>query len=82
MTDGARIDDDQVVMRAARAAHAHADATTQTARFLDRVGAVPDPAVIAEYAALLAREESPRDERADALRDAGLDVPSLDTDAA
>ncbi|MFV2022608.1 hypothetical protein [Micromonospora sp. LOL_023] len=70
--------DDRTLMRAMRAAHAHADATTETARFLDRMGQVPDPASIAEYASLLAREELTRDERAEMLREAGLDLPSLD----
>ncbi|WFE29922.1 hypothetical protein O7623_12380 [Solwaraspora sp. WMMD791] len=72
--------DDQAMPRAVRAARAHAEATAQTARYLDRTGALPDPADVAEYANLLAREELTRDERADALRLAGLDVPSLDAD--
>ncbi|MFV2124433.1 hypothetical protein ACFHWS_07770 [Micromonospora sp. LOL_013] len=72
--------DDRAMPRAVRAARAYAEATAQTARYLDRTGTLPDPADIAEYANLLAREEATRDERADALRAAGLEVPSLDAD--
>lgn len=73
---------DAALAQAVRAARAHADATTQTARFLDQMGTVPDAASVAEYANLLAREESTRDDRTSALRAAGLDVPSLDPEAA
>ncbi|MDG4764701.1 hypothetical protein O7632_11390 [Solwaraspora sp. WMMD406] len=73
---------DAALAQAVRAARAHADAATQIARFLDRMGTVPDPAGVAEYASLLAREELTRDDRTSALRAAGLDVPSLDPEAA
>lgn len=73
---------DATPARAVRAARAHADAAAQVARFLDRTGAVPDAAGITELASLLAREELTRDDRASALRAAGLGVPSLDPEAA
>lgn len=73
---------DAALAQAVRAARAHADAATQIARFLDQMGAVPDAASIAECANLLAREELTRDDRASALRAAGLEVPSLDPEAA
>ncbi|MFY1636900.1 hypothetical protein ACN27F_27080 [Solwaraspora sp. WMMB335] len=73
---------DAALAQALRAARAHADAASQVARFLNRMGAVPDAAGITELASLLAREELTRDDRASALRAAGLGVPSLDPEAA
>ncbi len=66
--------------QALRAARAHVAAAEQLAGFIERLGPTPNPADIAEYATLLRRERATLDERTDALRAAGLSVPSVDAD--
>jgi hypothetical protein len=63
---------------ARRAAHAVVKAATDLSDFLERTSAVPDPARLAEYAALLAREEATRAERADACAAVGLAADSIE----
>jgi hypothetical protein len=64
--------------RARTAARAMAKAATEIADFLDRASAVPDPAQLAEFANLLAREESAQERRNDACAAAGLEVDSIE----
>jgi hypothetical protein len=64
--------------RAQRAATAHTAASGDLEEFLRRVPAVPDPADIAEYAALLGREQAIRAERDEAVNAIGLEVPSVE----
>nr|MDT0657521.1 hypothetical protein [Micromonospora sp. DSM 115978] len=63
-----------------RIAAAHTAASRDLEAFLRRVPAVPTAADIAEYAALLAREESIRADRAEAADTAGLATASLGRD--
>ncbi|GAB3978402.1 hypothetical protein V1634_12590 [Plantactinospora veratri] len=75
MTDMIPPEDDRETVR--RIAAAHTAASRDVEAFLRRVPALPSPEDIAEYAALLAREEALRTERADAADAAGLNVPSI-----
>jgi hypothetical protein len=61
-----------------RAARAHATAVTDMAEFVERSSAVLDPAQLAEYEALLAREESTRALRQDVFHELGLVAPSME----
>ena len=74
------MDDEATREAAVRAARAHARAANDVAQFVQQLSGAPDPAAVAEYANLLAREESTFEERTQALRAAGLSVPSLDAD--
>lgn len=66
-------------LQAARAAaHGAAKAATDLARFLDGASAGQDPAQLAEFAVLLAREEASRAERDDACAAIGLAAPSIE----
>jgi hypothetical protein len=69
---------DGAMRHAVRAAQAHADAAGEIVRFLQGLDDPADPAVVAEYANLLAYEQTTREARTEALRAAGLTVPSLD----
>jgi hypothetical protein len=60
-----------------RAAAAHTAASRDVEAFLRRVPAVPGAAEIAEYAALLAREEAARADRDDLVDAAGLTTPTV-----
>jgi hypothetical protein len=60
-----------------RAATAHTEASRDLAALLHRLSAVPTSAEYAEYAQLLAREETLRAQRQDAAEAAGLQTPSL-----
>jgi hypothetical protein len=64
--------------RAQRAAGAHSAASADLEEFLRRAPEVPDPADIAEYAALLGREQAIRAERDGAVNAMGLAVPSVE----
>ncbi|MGI5150617.1 hypothetical protein ACQEVC_30405 [Plantactinospora sp. CA-294935] len=75
MTDMIPPEDDRETVR--RLAAAHTAASRDVEAFLRRVPALPSPEDIAEYAALLAREEALRTERTDAADAAGLNVPSI-----
>ncbi|GAB3808176.1 hypothetical protein [Micromonospora zhanjiangensis] len=63
---------------ARRAAEAHTAASRDVEVFLRRLPAVPTAGDVAEYAALVAREEVLRAQRQAAVRTAGLDVPSVE----
>ncbi|HEY6593825.1 MAG TPA: hypothetical protein VI011_06910 [Asanoa sp.] len=63
---------------ARRAAAAHTAASRDIEAFLRRLPEVPEPEHIAEYAALLAREEEIRAERLDAVAGYGLEAPSVE----
>ncbi|HYN94215.1 MAG TPA: hypothetical protein VES42_10250 [Pilimelia sp.] len=69
---------DPAMAHAARVARAHADATDRLAGYLEGLSGPADPAGIAEYANLLARERSTLAQRTEAMRAAGMSVPSMD----
>ncbi|MGW4460636.1 hypothetical protein [Micromonospora sp. NPDC004704] len=75
MTDLIPPDDDRENAR--RIAAAHTAASRDVEAFLRRAPDLPTPADVAEYAALLAREEALREERRDAAESAGLGAPSI-----
>lgn len=62
---------------ARRIAAAHTAASRDLEALLRRLPATPGPAEVAEYAALLAREEALRAERLAATAVIGLELPSL-----
>lgn len=64
--------------RARQVARAMATVATEIADFLDRATVVPDPAQLAEFATLLAREESVQANRNEACGAAGLQAPSVE----
>ena len=65
-------DEVEALQRLRRAARAHAAAVADMAEFVERSSAVLDPAQLAEYEALLAREESTRAERQDLFHELGV----------
>ncbi|MFD1321832.1 hypothetical protein [Micromonospora sonneratiae] len=65
---------------ARRIAAAHTSVSRDVEDFLGRLPAVPTPADIAEYAALVAREELVRAERQAAAAAAGLEIQSVGTE--
>ncbi|MBF9131580.1 hypothetical protein I0C86_21815 [Plantactinospora sp. S1510] len=75
MTDLIPPEDDGETAR--RIAAAHTAASRDVEAFLRRVPALPTPEDVAEYAALLAREEAIRTERTDAAEAAGLGVSTI-----
>jgi hypothetical protein len=75
--DATRIDDHAALEAARRAARYAVRAAEDLATFADRAPAVLDPALRAEHAALLARDEEARAQRQDAFDALGLTVPSL-----
>ncbi|ROT29620.1 hypothetical protein [Micromonospora sp. HM5-17] len=75
MTDLIPPEDDRETVR--RIAAAHTTASRDVEAFLRRLPALPTPEDVAEYAALLAREEAIRVERSDAATAAGLTVPTV-----
>lgn len=64
---------------ARRVAAAHTEASQNVEAFLRRAPDVPAPADVAEYAALVAREELRRAERQAAAEAAGFSVPSVES---
>lgn len=70
--------DDDIRRRARRAAEQHTGAVRDMERFVDGLRGTPDAAVLAEYAALLAREEATRAERQELLAALGLAAPSVE----
>jgi hypothetical protein len=66
------------VAAARRAAAAHAEAADNVSTFVGRLTGPPDASDLAEYDALIAREEATRSERRDALAELGFSVPSLE----
>jgi hypothetical protein len=69
---------DETVIRVRQTAAAYAEAVRQTQRFFDRISDTADPAVLAEYAALVEDEKRAAEDRLDAIRTAGFEVPSID----
>jgi hypothetical protein len=69
---------DETVLRVRETAAAYAEAVRQTQRFFDRVEDTADPAVLAEYAALVEDEKRAAETRLDAIQAAGIEVPSID----
>jgi hypothetical protein len=73
------MDDEAALARAKQATRRHVVATEEIAEFVARLPVPPpDPALTAEYAALLGREESARNDRDEALYDLGLVVRSIE----
>ncbi|GIG87476.1 hypothetical protein [Plantactinospora endophytica] len=75
MTDMIPPADDRETARQIAAAHTAASRDVEA--FLRQVPELPSPEDVAEYAALLAREEALRTERTDAAEAAGLGVPTI-----
>jgi hypothetical protein len=69
---------DPTLVRVREATAAYAGAVRETQRFFDRLDDTIDPAVLAEYANLLRREDAARTARRDALDAAGVNVGSID----
>jgi hypothetical protein len=69
---------DETVIRVRESAAAYAEAVRQTQRFFDRIEDNNDPAVLAEYAALVEDEKRAAEARLDAIQAAGFEVPSID----
>ncbi|GAA4577131.1 hypothetical protein GCM10023176_49990 [Micromonospora coerulea] len=63
-----------------QAAAAHTAASRDVETFLRRLGDVPEPPDITEYANLLTREERARLDRQDAADAAGLQLPSMESE--
>ena len=78
MTDANQPEDDREIARRVAAAHTAASRDVET--FLRRVPALPTPADVAEYTALVAREETVRAERQAAVEAAGLAAPSVESE--
>jgi hypothetical protein len=64
--------------QARAAAQAEVRTVAQLAEFADRLSPVVDPAELAEYDNLVAREAAARDIRQDAFARLGLPVPSVE----
>jgi len=69
---------DKTLIRVRETALAYAEAVRNTQRFFDRISDTEDPAVLAEYAALVEREKVAGQDRLDAIEAAGFEVPSID----
>jgi hypothetical protein len=69
---------DKTLIRVRETALAYAQAVRNTQRFFDRLEDTADPAVQAEYAALVEREKEAEEDRLDAIAAAGFEVPSID----
>ena len=69
---------DETVIRVRESAAAYAEAVRTTQRFFDRIEDNNDPAVLAEYAALVEDEKRAAEARLDAIQAAGFEVPSID----
>jgi hypothetical protein len=69
---------DETLIRVRETAAAFAEAVRETQRFFDRISDTVDPAVQAEYAALVEREKAALEDRLDAIQAAGFEVPSID----
>lgn len=75
---GRRSKADEPLAVARRAAERYAAAVGDTQRFADRLDGDPDPADVAEYAALVAREEAARAQRQEAFLTLGFTIDSLE----
>lgn len=69
---------DDALDRARTAARQAERAAAQLSLFADRLGAVVEPADIAEYDALISREAAAISERVAAFQALGLRAPSID----
>jgi hypothetical protein len=69
--------DEDLPGRVRRAAELHTRAVRDMERFIAGLDGSPDPATIAEYASLLAREEATLADRQDLLSALGLEAPSV-----
>jgi hypothetical protein len=70
--------DDDMLRRARRAAELHTGAVRDMERFIAGFGGTPDAAAVAEYAALLAREEATLADRQELLAALALEAPSVE----
>jgi hypothetical protein len=71
--------DDWLALQAARqAAEAHTAAARAIETWIGRVGAIPTAGEVAEYGALVAREEATHAERRDAFAVLGLTAESVE----
>ncbi|MBB2947689.1 hypothetical protein FB565_007460 [Actinoplanes lutulentus] len=70
---------DATLIRIRETAEAYAEAVRQTQRYFERIGDTDDPSVLIEYAELVRVEDAAREDRLDALTDAGLRAASFDT---
>jgi hypothetical protein len=78
MTDLNQPEDNRETAR--RLAAAHTAASRDVEAFLRRVPALPTPGDVAEYTALVAREELVRAERQAAAETAGIEAPSVESE--
>lgn len=69
---------DPTITRLRATAEAYAEAVRTTQRFFDRIEDNDDPALLAEYAALVQREKEAWEVRLEAIEAAGFEVPSVD----
>ena len=69
---------DETITAVREAARAYAEAVRTTQRFFDRIEDNDDPALLAEYAALVQREKEAWEARLEAIEAAGFEVPSVD----
>jgi hypothetical protein len=72
------MDEIEALQAARRAARAGEMAAAQLVEFAQRMSVVAEPAELAEYDMLLAREESVREARNDAFAELGFQVPSVE----
>jgi hypothetical protein len=72
------MDEMEALQAARRAARAGEMAAAQLVEFAQRMSVVAEPAELAEYDMLLAREDSVREARNDAFAQLGFQVPSIE----
>ncbi|MDQ7906133.1 hypothetical protein RB614_16600 [Phytohabitans sp. ZYX-F-186] len=70
--------DDDTLRRARGAAQRHTAAVRDMERFVEGFAGTPDAAALAEYAALLAREEATLADRQELLAALALEAPSVE----
>lgn len=68
----------EALQAARRAARAGEMAAAQLVEFAERMSVAADPAELAEYDMLIAREESVRTTRSEAFAELGFSVPSVE----
>jgi hypothetical protein len=72
------MDEMEALQAARRAARAGEMAAAQLVEFAERMSVAANPAELAEYDMLIAREESVRAARSDAFAELGFSVPSVE----
>jgi hypothetical protein len=72
------MDEIEALHAARRAARAGEMAAAQLVEFAERMSVVAEPAELAEYDMLIAREESVRSARGEAFAELGFAVPSVE----